>query len=366
MTNVTSDRKMQEYISKIDFSLNFEDKTPSVKISKGDSLFYDGYTVVYSKKEGKFEGKTPHLKSAVGSWLILKEEKSNFSNSFEESKEKREEYDGLKGGSFDKWSEKQAGFDTRVINEQEQTVKKLDSQKKEDKKPNKLELAGDQIEVKKIAEDLLVNSSTVTPREKKYSTEVKEAEDYGADSTTPLKREKKEEKKSKNNNYTVNDMTPSVPSEATTEEVQKAKRVINADESQDAKVVNKIRKAPEVKSVEGVTLKKTESSKEIDTSVKVSSGGNDTTIDASAKVSSGGNTPVVDMTEEKRAQDSEKKENDNNYINKLPDDWGKMHWTQKEKFIKELEDIDFIKFIMGVETIKAVQKACKTRLETLE
>lgn len=53
------------------------------------------------------------------------------------------------------------------------------------------------------------------------------------------------------------------------------------------------------------------------------------------------------------------------YLLMLPEDWGQIHWVKKEKFIKEQTDIDFIKFILSVETTKAVQNACIERLKEL-
>jgi hypothetical protein len=38
---------MQEYISNIDFSLNFEDKTKSVKVRMGEIVVYDGNIARY-------------------------------------------------------------------------------------------------------------------------------------------------------------------------------------------------------------------------------------------------------------------------------------------------------------------------------
>ena len=53
------------------------------------------------------------------------------------------------------------------------------------------------------------------------------------------------------------------------------------------------------------------------------------------------------------------------YLSMLPDDWGDLHWVKKEKFIKALTDEGFLKFILSVETIKAVQNACTERLKEL-
>jgi hypothetical protein len=49
----------------------------------------------------------------------------------------------------------------------------------------------------------------------------------------------------------------------------------------------------------------------------------------------------------------------------LPDNWSKMHWVQKEKFILTVDDPDFLKFILQVEMTAAVQNACKERLKAI-
>ena len=49
----------------------------------------------------------------------------------------------------------------------------------------------------------------------------------------------------------------------------------------------------------------------------------------------------------------------------LPADWAKMHWVKREQFIKSLTDKAFIEYILSVDTLKAVQKACTERLKEL-
>ena len=53
------------------------------------------------------------------------------------------------------------------------------------------------------------------------------------------------------------------------------------------------------------------------------------------------------------------------YLLTLPDNWGKMHWVKKEQFIKGIDDIYFIKFILSMENTKAVRNACNERLKEL-
>ncbi len=54
-----------------------------------------------------------------------------------------------------------------------------------------------------------------------------------------------------------------------------------------------------------------------------------------------------------------------NYLSILPEDWSKLHWTKKEKFVMEQTDIDFIKYLLTTAPSKAVQNACKERLKQL-
>jgi hypothetical protein len=82
---------------------------------------------------------------------------------------------------------------------------------------------------------------------------------------------------------------------------------------------------------------------------------------------------IKDLTNEiapgtgKVALMSEKKKEANaQYLKMLPEDWAKMHWVKKEQFIKSQTDKEFIKFILTVEPVKAVQNACRKRLVELE
>jgi len=67
----------------------------------------------------------------------------------------------------------------------------------------------------------------------------------------------------------------------------------------------------------------------------------------------------------KKGRKSSKTKKDSNYLLMLPDDWGKLHWVKKEKFIKEQTDIKLIEYILSVETVKAVLNACRERLKEL-
>ena len=67
----------------------------------------------------------------------------------------------------------------------------------------------------------------------------------------------------------------------------------------------------------------------------------------------------------KKRQKNSKTKKGSNYLLMLPDDWGRLHWVKKEKFIKEQTDIKLIEYILSVETVKAVLNACRERLKEL-
>jgi hypothetical protein len=74
---------------------------------------------------------------------------------------------------------------------------------------------------------------------------------------------------------------------------------------------------------------------------------------------------VVPVEKQEIVKNASEKSEAPDYLTQLPDDWGTMHWVQKEKFIKALTDKGFVEFILSVETIKAVQNACTERLKEL-
>lgn len=515
----------QEFVATRDFALNFEDRNiPSVKVREGETVQYDGQVAIYTKADGDLaKGRCPGLKSAINMmhWLELVEKEAVAEalditsegvpeltievppkvvegNLFEEETpsqaevvippQEGEEYDNLKGGSFETYAHKgseihvvgKRGFE--VIKEEDRIVKKFPPVKETEakKKGGKLEVAGDQVEVK------LVTSSTVTPRAMpKRKFEVVEGEQFGADSSLPMKSKKASSNEpQQKSTYRVDDSTPRATEGMSRDEIQRITKpkVINADESQNAKIVKKINlDKMEVKEIEGITLRKTESPKEMSFKKTTSPDG----LTIKTKVGSG-STPVADIsqqgvvvakvegvkksktsviepqeavevakigqseappkpieTDEKTGDDliadifeekpeetkvekekkavSDKKakerassrkkssaqtqkamesskniptlkvdldkeqgpsksgktivtkpkktgktEGGTDYLLMLPDDWGKLHWVKKEKFIKGLTDIAFIKFIQSVETIKAVQNACTERLKELE
>lgn len=479
------------FVATRDFALNFEDRNiPSVKVREGETVKYDGQVAIYTKSDGDIaKGRCPGLKSAIITmgWLEMLveeetpgevevpiegsedapqlEEGSLFEDEVNEPPAEipEGEYSDLKGGNFDEFAHKDGDTHvvgsrgTEVIKEDDLIVKEIPAVNaaKENEKGGKLEVAGDQVEVK------TVTSTTVTPRTvKKGNFEVVEGDQFGADASIDIKMGKKTpEKPQEKKAYVVDDSTPRATEGMSREEIQRITKpqVIDADESQDAKVVKKIAKGPEVQQVEGITMRKTESPKDVSfkktqspdgmtVTTKVGSGSTgvaDVSQQGGVVVGSiGGDkvkkaTPAIEPQEavevgkvgaekpkpkvepgektgddliadifgdekkdasSKRAKDraaqrkkasvetqkmmegekepapevskEEVKEKPKgepvDYISKLPDDWGKLHWVKKEKFIKDLTDIEFIKFILSVETTKAVKRACTERLKELE
>lgn len=492
--------QVQNFVATRDFALNFENRNiPSVKIREGETVQYDGSVAAYVLSDGDIaKGRCPGLKSAINVMGWLKPKKVSEApaspknsqleegNLFEEEApsspkevvipQQGEEYDPLKGGSFDVHAYKDTDIHvvgtrgTEVIKEEDLIVKEIPAirEPEAEKKRGKLEVAGDQVEVK------LVTSSTVRPGTgPKRGFKVVQGDQYGADTSMPMRTKKAaaqgpQQKKA----YVVDDATPRATEGMSMDEVHRITKVINADESQDAKVVKTIdRGKMEVKEIEGVILKKTESPKDITfkktqspegmtITTKVSSGSTavaDVSQQGAVVVGTIGGVkakasalepqdavevsrigeekvspPKVDPNEKKGedliasifedktpeeiAEEKKKKETadkraktraasrkkasaqtqkqmekiapkepevekiekveeskvetveagSTDYLSMLPDDWGKMHWVKKEKFIKGLTDIAFIKFIFSVETIKAIQNACTERLIELE
>lgn len=393
---------MQEYVSKISFSLNFEDKSPSVKIFNGDTIKYDGEYAVYVDKKGKeYKGKTISLKAAINNkWLEKKSGNGTVSPEptiidiiqQQSAKTKETTYDPIIGGNFDEYvgriNDPQPAKSERktsgVIKEEDRTVKRFGEEK--------LEVAQDQSEVRTVT----VNSSTATaPKTRAHSSEVRQSEDYGATQSMDINTKKKKASAPKKKSFTVDATTPSVPDGASLAEVKRAQKVVSSEESQDAVVVKKMVKgAMKVESPEGisVTTKSTDSENvDINTKAITSSGGSsaaDLSGDQGAvvvkKIGKEGpvNEPVEaqDATvvkkigeklpkadpEESKSEEAKPLESSDSYLKMLPDDWADMHWVKKEKFIKSVTDKKFLQFIMRVDTIKAVQNACKVRIEELD
>jgi hypothetical protein len=153
-------------------------------------------------------------------------------------------------------------------------------------------------------------------------------------------------------------------------------------ESQGARVVKMVKRASMiVESVEGISLKDTSKKEAPVAESKVVEQEGVTFRAASGRVGksegvtvSSGGTAVSEVRPgmdgvtvvQKRTGVNIPPKEQPNYLSMLPDDWGDLHWTKKEKFIKILTDIGLLKFILTVETLSAVQNACKARLAELE
>lgn len=366
--------KMQDYISNVDFSLNFEDRT-SVKVKIGGIVRYDGITASYKKSTGEeYTGKTTSLQSAISrNWLTLNVKGAVPSGPVNANVEyvrngatlknsenipvQDSKYSGLTGGNFETFLHNDQG--TKVITENDRVVKRSKT-------------IGDQVSVKAVSETSTVTSSTATPPTMKpYSKTIMRSDDYNAESSTPRKTKTASAEQKKAQTFTVDDTTPRVSEDSTLKEVNNVTRPLVKDaESQDAKVVKKISKPRIIETEsEGVVLKSSvgSSDKEIDFSVKVSSGST-MEQEATIKVSSG-STPIADLSSVDTQEGAEKATSDgekSQYLDLLPKNWSELHWVRKEQFIKQQTDKEFIKFILMVDTVKAVQNACRKRLLEIE
>lgn len=418
-TNTASAEK--EYVSTISFSLNFEDKVNSIKLKEGDKLKYDGYVAVCNYRGEEVRGKTSALRSAIErGWLTenagkTSEAPAEISTKTQTRVSQDDTYDEKKGGNFDEFVRK---TQLNVITENDTVVKDLQKkgQTAKPKKGEKLSVDGDQVAVKNLNDErLVVGSSTSIPRSGEHSTKVERSDAYGADDSKDMDGvavKKTASAPSKKNSYTVDATTPSVPQEATKEELNRAKGVVNADESQDAKVVGTV-KEPKgvVKETEGIVLKKTESPKDMtvpkastrstgetavvineDSAVVVKKVGEeapkkaaeeapkevaeessvlkdlfDDEDKASEDTKSAEETKQNEEGKTEEAQETEdlSKDGGKDYLAMLPKGWAKMHWTKIEKFIKGLDDVGFLRYLRKVESRKVILRACGERLEAL-
>ena len=394
--------KFQVFEAVMDFGLNFEDrKIKSFKVRISDTVHYDGETAKYTSPKGEeVIGICPSLRSAINvmGWLVLKKNGKVKDVAVKVAKVEAPmpastgDFDAQKGGNFDTFAIKDRANvfvakkpDYSVIKETDLTVKTIEFTKKsnvKEKRQNDLSAVGDQVEVRSS-----VNSSTAMPRQGKFSTNITRADEMGSAGTTPINNIKKLATKEKkpSNTFMVDKSSP-VPSEdVTKEDLRKA--IKRSDESQDAKVVGKIAKGKitEVQSIDGVTLKHVDSPTEVSLKTKLSSGG-----DAPISAQEEGKVVGAIKSVEKRDADAleaakqraaarkaaaastqaqvekERAASGNpNYLSMLPENWVKLHWVKKEQFIKTLTDKAFIEYILSVETLKAVQNACRERLKEL-
>lgn len=396
---------LREYTAVVDFALNWDNrKQESVKVKKGEVLFYDGVTVTYKKRNGEqTSGSCSGLKTAitVAHWLVPTVKGEEEDSFFTESKlETKKDFDALKGGNFNTFLAKEGT--TTVIREEDLVVKRTPGVKatKTEMKSRNMEVVGDQVDVREVT---LVNSSTSTGRKVKKITTVVRADEGGADSTQPIKGLKKIVAGEKKKGFLIDGSTPlTISDDMTLNDVNKITKtmpvVVAAEDSQDGVVVSKIDMSKnQVKEIEGITLKKTAS---VAKSAAATVGSSEKDISVKTTVSSG-HTKITDIQSEgtvvstiktdkqkealaraearKKASAQTQKQieaevvkveakldENTDYLSMLPEDWGTMHWVKKEKFIMELTDKEFIKFIMSVETVKAIQTACSERLKQLE
>lgn len=358
--------KMVEYVANVEFSLNFEDAKNSVKVKAGDHVFYDGIVVKCTRPTGEeIMGRSPSLQSAINiNWLSeVGADVSNVSVDVktdamrEGVKYRNGEYDAKTGGSFDEYMK--TDKDTVVINQKDMVVRKA------------MDVDGDQVAVKEVKTTSVTSSTSKNPERKKFSTEVRDSDQYGADRTIPLKGPKKTQKiKAKGKTFKVDDQTPKVSSDPTMQELENLTAVISSETGQSGRVVGKVggkKMAIEEDSmndavVVGKVGQKTAAIEEEGISFKKVDAPKDMTMNVEVKA---GSTPVADLSGANTQDEVDKIQGKPNYLDMLPEDWSKMHWVKKEKFIMQIDDIDFVKFIMTVETTKAIQNACKKRLSEL-
>ena len=368
---------MKEYVSKIEFSLNFEErdkagKQVSAKIKINDHVFYDGLTAKCKKPNGdEIVGKTSSLNSAIASnWLYLVGTQPgpvNMKVPGGEYISKTPDYDSLRGGDFDSMLSQEFKA-TKVIKEEDLIVKKT----------AKMEVSNDQREVKAVT----VSSSTAVPetRASKKVT-VTQSDAYGADHSIDVSMKRtseKTEEKPKANTFTVDQRTPRPSDDATLTEVKRV-MVTQADGSQDARVVSKVgdkrpRQKMEVEHQDARVIGRVKTGEVVEEGIIFNKPA--APKEKSDVTTTAGSTPVADLSEAKTQKDVEIIEkavtkkastaaSTANYLDMLPEDWATMHWVKKENFIKTITDKEFINFILRVESTKAVQLACKRRLAEL-
>lgn len=369
--------KPQEFVATISFNLNLENKK-SAKVLKGDMISYDGHMVSFTPANGvSITGESKSLLSAIGNWLMPKngtkppkteEPSANVPSATGSATGSNKDFDDKKGGNFDTYVQKNAGEFAvagqtgNVIREKDLIVGKVSSTKPEEvtkKSEAKREVAGDQVDVKKVGSaPLTVGSTTAVPRTKAHSTKIEASDAYGADGSQPRGSKKEAEQPKKKKTFTVDATTPAVNEDPTLSEVRNAKRAI-PDEEQDGQVVGKTtRQAPQVQQMDGITLKRRESPKDMTITTKVSSGGEPAVDIATSK-----DAVVVKTASELPAE--EKKLTSKEYMDMLPKDWDDMHWVKKEKWIKSQTSKGLLEYLISVEKINAIVNACKERLKEL-
>jgi hypothetical protein len=404
-------------------------KIKSVKIKVGENVLYNGDVASYTKTTGEVvTGKVSSLKSVINraKWLVPaatgKKGHGRGPVPAPAPVEPAPDYDPKRGGNFSSFMETEKNVKvaeskppTTIIREEDRIVKL--TPKKENPQQQKVrhvEVTNDQVDVRQVGqvggERYTVNSSTSGksgPKETRQAPIVIQAEDMGAARTIPIsyKKEASSTDSKKRNSFMVDQNTSSLPQEPSLDDIRRVKGSSKiVQESQEATVVSRTSKPRllDVQETEGITLKKVASPK--DMTIKTTVGSGSTPIgDASDGVVVGKTTPMgepegtvrtASKSAEAKAQrekrlkqsaqtqaqiEAEKKtkpapdpvsvqpaqDNNTDYMAMLPPTWSEMHWVQKEKFVKSLVDKDFIKFILSVESIKAVLNACEERLKEL-
>lgn len=403
-----AEAKMAEYVSQRSFSLNFDDKSPSAVIRKGDVLAYDGVNVAFPRMGNEVKGRTVHLSRAISlGWLLLKEAaspsqaaiatvtkeipdlspaKAHGETADNTTPQKGVTYDSLRGGNFDSFmSPKKANFSAEVVTDDSRLAKKT----------GPVVSSGAPAAGKKMA--VISDSDAVGNHEEelgktKSGTKIIRSNDQDGVIAIRGTKATQSAAPAKKNSFVVDDTTPRLPEFASKEEVERAltKQPL---EPQEARVIRKTGKVV-VDEVDGVTLKTSVGSGDqpIDASVKVRSGGTDvvdlsgvsTQEQADAAGAAAVVTPSVEDDPEMAKLAAEQAasgasapvakeepvkfspENTKEFLAKLPETWAKMHWAQKEKFVNSLTDMNFIRYIMTVEDNKTIQRICKARLQALK
>lgn len=372
---------------------------------------------VYAEKNIGFANK-----KGVKNLEVVKEESTEIKR-IKPIVDKNADYDAARGGNFDSFVNKEIGkggqieahiqkpgerqikFDKNIVRENDRIAKELsfNSEKNtEQKVKGKLEIAGDQIDVKDLRASRLVNSSTVNFKETKRKFVVEQRDSAGTE-VSQHKSIDRTPKDGTRKSFVVDDQTPrNIAEGATLSEISKMKRqVIAADSAQDASVVKSISVRRDRKEVEGITFRENNAPHEISLKTKVSSGYIDMPVEAdvagtvvakiavrtettqnNAKAKAEARKKAVSKVTEELLKNSPKitpkvlikaevieEDNQvegNDYLDRLPENWSDLHWVQKEKFIKSLTDVGFIEFILSVEIVTAVQNACQERLIELK
>jgi len=397
-----SETKMTEYVSQRSFSLNFDDKSPSALIRSGDVLAYDGMNVVFPRMGNDVKGRTVHLSRAISlGWLLLKETasssqaamatvtkeipdwspaKTHGETADNTTPQKGATYDSFRGGDFDSFmSPKTANFDNQLVPDDSRIAKRT----------GKIVSSGTPAAKKQVVVNdsvALKPSNEESAGQTRSGTKIIRSTDE--DRIIPLKGVKQQQSATsqKKNAFLVDDTTPSLPDQASKEEVERAltKHTI---EPQEARVFKKMGKIV-VDEIDGVTLKTSVGSgdRPVDAPVKVGRGSTEVAdlsgVNTDEQAEAAGvrivakikpiETEEAELTRLASPQASPQEnaaispEKSKEFLSRLPETWAKMHWAQKEKFINSLTDMVFIRYIISVEEIKTVQRIGKARLQALK